>query len=136
MAPNHPKRLEAFKAGTAPYCQLPPRNDVAEKKAERDREIGDRIRAKIAEEKKLRAERNASVAAHKAFTRRLRKAARALPLVYGVPPGSPAVQASVRRAKSLYAGGMPALEALEQCPEDCALMEVVEAVLAMRGAGT
>jgi hypothetical protein len=133
MASYHLKRLEAFKTGTGPYAGSAGECDRAEREAEQRREERAALRRKVAEQAMLRAERNASVAAHRAFSKRLKQGARALPCVYGTPPGSEAVKASVRRAKALCRE-MPPMQALEACVVDCALVDVVEAVLAMRGA--
>jgi DNA-binding IclR family transcriptional regulator len=120
-------RLSAFKTGSGRYALRVP-DDWETKERARERAIEERgaLRAKVAEQRQQDAN------ARKA-TERLRKAARALPNVYGEPPGTPVVQAAVRRAKALCRA-VPPMQALEECVADCALVDVVEAVLAMKGA--
>lgn len=126
-------RLAAFKADTGRYAGPAGEWDRAEQEAERERAERARLRAKIDAQFATEAAARGPTPDERIATRRLKTAARALPLVYGPPPGTEAVKAAVRRAKALCSS-MPALQALEECAVDCALADVVDAVLAMRGA--
>lgn len=128
------ERVEAFKAGTGPYAGPTGEWATPERTAELERQARAEIRVQIAEEKRLRRERKELLFAHRAASKRLTLAAKSLPYVYGPPPGTEAVKAAVRRAKALCREMAP-LQALEASVTDCELVDVVEAVLAMRGSG-
>lgn len=64
------------------------------------------------------------------------RAARALPDVYGAPPGTQRVASAVRRAKELHRHGMEPAQAIRKAAKEyvASVRAIAESVLAMPGA--